>query len=113
MNANTQQLTASMLATATPREQKRMLGDRLYPILLQYYKESAARITGMLLELDNAELLHMLNSRDTLLIKVTEKCAFFRFIILTTVVCSRLLFIAANISKFDVNKKIIIHQRSS
>ena len=64
-------LTASMLAEAPPQEQKQMLGERLFPLIHGMYPEMAGKITGMLLEIDNSELLHMLESRESLKAKVT------------------------------------------
>ena len=65
-------LTTDMLASANPQEQKQMLGERLYPLISCIYPEWAGKITGMLLEIDNAELLHMLDSPDSLREKVQE-----------------------------------------
>ncbi len=63
-------LTTVMLAAAQPQEQKQMLGERLYPLIHSMHPEWAGKITGMLLEIDNAELLHMLDSRESLKAKV-------------------------------------------
>ncbi|XP_071965954.1 polyadenylate-binding protein 1-A-like [Antedon mediterranea] len=65
-------LSASNLAQANPQEQKQMLGERLYHIIQPTHGDLAGKITGMLLEIDNAELLHMLESRDSLTAKVDE-----------------------------------------
>jgi len=65
-------LTTGMLASAQPQEQKQMLGERLYPLISGMHPEWAGKITGMLLEIDNAELLHMLDSRESLKSKVDE-----------------------------------------
>lgn len=65
-------LTTGMLASAQPQEQKQMLGERLYPLIHSMHPEWAGKITGMLLEIDNAELLHMLDSRESLKAKVDE-----------------------------------------
>ena len=59
-----------MLAEAPPQEQKQMLGERLFPLIHVMYSELAGKITGMLLEIDNSELLHMLESRESLKAKV-------------------------------------------
>jgi len=67
---DTQPLTASMLAEAPPPEQKQMLGERLFPLIHGMCPDMACKITGMLLELDNSELLHMLESRESLKAKV-------------------------------------------
>lgn len=68
-------LTASMLSEAPPQEQKQMLGERLFPLIHQMYPDLAGKITGMLLEIDNSELLHMLDSRESLKAKVEEAVA--------------------------------------
>lgn len=68
-------LTASMLAAAPPQEQKQMLGERLFPLIQSMYPDLAGKITGMLLEIDNSELLHMLESRESLKAKVEEAVA--------------------------------------
>jgi len=68
-------LTASMLASAMPQEQKQMLGERLFPLIQRMHNELAGKITGMLLEIDNSELLHMLESQESLKLKVEEAVA--------------------------------------
>merc|ERR1711881_771345 len=68
-------LTASMLAAALPQEQKQMLGERLYPLIESTHPDLASKITGMLLEIDNSELLHMLESGESLKAKVEEAVA--------------------------------------
>jgi len=68
-------LTASMLAAALPQEQKQMLGERLYPLIEGTHPDLASKITGMLLEIDNSELLHMLESGESLKAKVEEAVA--------------------------------------
>ncbi|XP_021346404.1 polyadenylate-binding protein 4-like isoform X2 [Mizuhopecten yessoensis] len=68
-------LTASMLAAAPPQEQKQMLGERLFPLIQRMYPDLAGKITGMLLEIDNSELLHMLESHESLEAKVKEAVA--------------------------------------
>jgi polyadenylate-binding protein len=65
-------LTTDMLAAAQPQEQKQLLGERLYPLIQNMHPEWAGKITGMLLEIDNAELLHMLDSRESLKEKVSR-----------------------------------------
>uniref|UniRef100_H9H8Y7 Polyadenylate-binding protein n=1 Tax=Monodelphis domestica TaxID=13616 RepID=H9H8Y7_MONDO len=68
-------LTASMLAAAPPQEQKQMLGERLFPLIQAMHPSLAGKITGMLLEIDNSELLHMLESPESLRSKVDEAVA--------------------------------------
>jgi len=68
-------LTATMLAAAPPQEQKQMLGERLFPLIQRMYADLAGKITGMLLEIDNTELLHMLEHQESLKNKVEEAVA--------------------------------------
>ncbi|CAN0447427.1 unnamed protein product [Ectocarpus sp. 8 AP-2014] len=68
-------LTASMLAAAPPQEQKQMLGERLFPLIQRMFPDLAGKITGMLLEIDNAELVHMLEDQNSLKGKVEEAVA--------------------------------------
>jgi len=67
-----EQLSTSSLASASPQEQKQMIGERLFPMVQEYELQLAGKITGMLLEIDNSELLHMLESRESLRTKVDE-----------------------------------------
>ncbi|TKS77750.1 Embryonic polyadenylate-binding protein [Collichthys lucidus] len=68
-------LTASMLAAAPLMDQKQLLGERLYPLIHALHPNLAGKITGMLLEIDNSELLHMLESPESLHAKVDEAIA--------------------------------------
>ena len=49
-----------------------MLGENLYPLVEQLEAESAAKVTGMLLEMDQTEVLHLLESPEALKAKVAE-----------------------------------------
>ncbi|MBZ3890131.1 Polyadenylate-binding protein 1-like [Sciurus carolinensis] len=51
-------------------EQKQMIGERLYPLVHDVHNQLAGKITGMLLEIDNSELLLMLESPESLHAKV-------------------------------------------
>merc|ERR1712113_974875 len=50
-------LTAEMLQDAKPAEKKRLIGERLFPKIQVVEPRLAGKITGMLLEMDNTELL--------------------------------------------------------
>jgi len=65
-------LTATMLAAAPPQEQKQMLGERLFPLIQRMHPDLAGKITGMLLEIDNSDLVHMLEDSNSLKGKVEE-----------------------------------------
>jgi len=68
-------LTPSMLAAAMAPEQKQMLGERLYPMVRDYSPNLCGKITGMLLEMDNSDLLHMLEDKASLKEKMDEALA--------------------------------------
>ncbi|GAB2228346.1 hypothetical protein Droror1_Dr00010181 [Drosera rotundifolia] len=63
---------ASALANASPEQQRTMLGENLYPLVDSIEHENAAKVTGMLLEMDQTEVLHLLESPDALRAKVAE-----------------------------------------
>merc|ERR1719226_196030 len=65
-------LTAAALAAAPPGVQKQMLGEKLFPAISKYQPELAGKITGMMLEMDNSELLILLESESQLRMKVDE-----------------------------------------
>jgi polyadenylate-binding protein len=52
--------------------QKQMLGERLYPAVSRLQPELAGKITGMMLEMDNSEVLLMIESPQQLQQKVDE-----------------------------------------
>ncbi|RWV98120.1 hypothetical protein GW17_00039053 [Ensete ventricosum] len=62
----------SALANATLEQQRTMLGESLYPLVDQLEHEYAAKVTGMLLEMDQTEVLHLLESPEALKAKVAE-----------------------------------------
>ncbi|KAI3802402.1 hypothetical protein L1987_30534 [Smallanthus sonchifolius] len=64
--------SASALANASPDQQRTMLDENLYPLVDQLEREHAAKVTGMLLEMDQTEVLHLLESPDALKAKVLE-----------------------------------------
>ncbi|EIW51732.1 polyadenylate binding protein [Trametes versicolor FP-101664 SS1] len=68
-------ITAAALANASPMEQKQMLGEVIYMKIVQSQPELAGKITGMLLEMDNTELLHLLETPDSMNTKVNEALA--------------------------------------
>lgn len=65
-------LSAQSLAAAHPQMQKQMLGEKLFPLVAKHQPELAGKITGMMLEMDNAELLSLLESEAQLQAKVDE-----------------------------------------
>jgi len=65
-------LTAAALAAAPPATQKQMIGERLFGSISKHQPELAGKITGMMLEMDNSELLMLLESEQQLMAKVDE-----------------------------------------
>lgn len=49
-----------------------MLGEVIYPHIVLIKPESAGKITGMILELDNVEILHLLDNAVAFDLKVME-----------------------------------------
>ncbi|GAB1287179.1 Polyadenylate-binding protein [Apodemus speciosus] len=70
-----QPLTVSMLAAAPLHEQKQMIGERLYSLIHDACAPLTGKITGMLLEMDNLELLLLLESPESLHAKIEEAVA--------------------------------------
>ncbi|KAG9456829.1 hypothetical protein H6P81_001337 [Aristolochia fimbriata] len=66
------EILSSMLAASSPGHQKQILGERLFPLVKKLKLDLAAKITGMLLEMDNSELLLLLESPESLAAKVDE-----------------------------------------
>lgn len=67
-----QPLTIQQLLAATPEMQKQMIGERLFPLISNKQPELAGKITGMLLEMENPELLELLDSEEALDAKIQE-----------------------------------------
>jgi len=59
------------------REEKRMIGNKLYPLVNNFTTEHAPKVTGMLLELDVNDLVLLLNSQEDLKEKVDECLSIF------------------------------------
>ncbi|XP_062303866.1 polyadenylate-binding protein 1A-like [Osmerus eperlanus] len=67
-----------MLAATPPQDQKQMLGERLYHLIQDMQPSLVGKVTGMLLELDNVEILHLLESPEALHAKVDEAVAVYK-----------------------------------
>jgi len=63
---------SSHLAQMSPRSQKQTLGDHLYPLVLHHQPQLASKITGMLLEMENGDILHLIESTEALVAKIQE-----------------------------------------
>merc|ERR1711948_157565 len=55
-------LNAATLAAAPPAVQKQMIGEKIFPAISKFQPELAGKITGMMLEMDNSELMILLES---------------------------------------------------
>ncbi|KAJ3850408.1 polyadenylate binding protein [Lentinula lateritia] len=62
----------AVLANSSPMDQKQMLGEQIYMRIAGTQPELAGKITGMLLEMDNTELLQLLESQEAMNNKVQE-----------------------------------------
>lgn len=62
----------NQLSSAPPQQQKQMLGEALYPKIHEQQPELAGKITGMLLEMDNQELIALTSDDNALRAKVDE-----------------------------------------
>jgi polyadenylate-binding protein len=49
-----------------------MIGEKIFPMISRIHPEMAGKITGMMLEMDNSELLMLMDSPDQLQAKVDE-----------------------------------------
>lgn len=65
-------LTAEMLEGLTGSTRANILGVRVFPIVQRIYPMSAGKITGMLIQLSNKELLEMLQEDHKVLAKAHE-----------------------------------------
>ncbi|KAL3113941.1 hypothetical protein niasHT_017891 [Heterodera trifolii] len=69
-------LNTQMLTEANITAQKQMLGERLYAMVARCFRdgdvEKIGKITGMLLEMDNAEIVLLLGDEDMLRLRVDE-----------------------------------------
>jgi len=72
MPGPTEPLTIKALAAAPEEMRKQMIGERLFPLIKMQEPALAGKITGMLLEMDNGELIHLLESHQALQEKIQE-----------------------------------------
>ncbi|GAV91734.1 PABP domain-containing protein [Cephalotus follicularis] len=63
---------ATALANSTLDQQGTLLGENLYPLVDALEHDNAAKVTCMLLEMDQTEVLHLLESPEALKAKVAE-----------------------------------------
>jgi len=63
---------AAQLASASPDQQRIIIGEALYPLVEACEPAAAAKVTGMLLEMDQSEVLHLIEDQGALNAKVGE-----------------------------------------
>ncbi|TPX15493.1 uncharacterized protein E0L32_004473 [Thyridium curvatum] len=63
---------SAQLQSAPPAQQKQLLGEAIFPKISAIQPSLAGKITGMLLEMDNTELLALIDNDDALKAKVDE-----------------------------------------
>jgi polyadenylate-binding protein len=65
-------LTSTYLAQLSPEQQKQVLGEKLYPLVEKRNKEHAPKITGMLLDMEVGDILHLIEDPEALETKIDE-----------------------------------------
>ncbi|KAK2599681.1 hypothetical protein N8I77_011414 [Diaporthe amygdali] len=65
-------LLQAQVAAAPPPQQKQILGEAIFPKISNLQPELAGKITGMLLEMDNQELINLIDDDSALRAKVDE-----------------------------------------
>lgn len=71
--SHSEPLNSQFLAQASKQEQKQIIGERLFPLIERLApNDDTGKITGMMLEMDNAELLMFLENEELLAQKVSE-----------------------------------------
>jgi len=68
----TNQELISQLAVLDNAQAKQLLGEKLFVEIAKYEKDAAGKITGMLLEMDNTELILLLEDKTALRKKILE-----------------------------------------
>jgi len=65
-------LSKDHLSALPPQAQKQHLGERLFAMSCRYRPDIAGKVTGMMLELDNNEILGLLSDEVRLRRKIDE-----------------------------------------
>ncbi|KAJ6442070.1 polyadenylate-binding protein [Purpureocillium lavendulum] len=73
--ANSGSALQAQLAAAQPAQQKQMLGELIFPKIQAINADLAGKITGMLLEMENTELINLIEDEAALKAKVDEALA--------------------------------------
>ena len=78
LGAPTSQEFLQVLTNSGPQQQKQLIGEELYRLIFPMHSDLAEKITEMLLEIDNSELLHMLEVPESLKARVEEVVSMLR-----------------------------------
>mmetsp|Transcript_2134 Transcript_2134/g.6316 ORF Transcript_2134/g.6316 Transcript_2134/m.6316 type:complete len:644 (-) Transcript_2134:300-2231(-) len=70
--ASPSSVLAQQLQTCTPENRRVILGEALYPLISAIEPAAAAKVTGMLLEMDQSEVILLIESPADLQLKVGE-----------------------------------------
>lgn len=62
----------NQMVKMNPIERKTAFGERLFPLVAESHEELAPKITGMLLEMEDSEILELLDSKEALSKKIEE-----------------------------------------
>jgi polyadenylate-binding protein len=65
-------LSPAYLAQLNPQQQKQILGEKLFYLVTNKNQEHAPKITGMLLDMEVSDILHLLEDPAALELKITE-----------------------------------------
>jgi len=65
-------LSPAYLAQLNPQQQKQILGEKLFYLVTMRNQEHAPKITGMLLDMEVSDILHLLEDASALELKINE-----------------------------------------
>jgi len=71
-NNKISKINNEILNSNSPTQKKQILGEYIFPLIQIREPKLAGKITGMLLEMDNSELLHLLENEKALIGKINE-----------------------------------------
>ncbi|KAF4504729.1 hypothetical protein G6O67_008138 [Ophiocordyceps sinensis] len=74
-DVNPGSMLQAQIAGAQPAQQKQILGEMIFPKIQAINSELAGKITGMLLEMENSELINLIEDEGALKAKVDEALA--------------------------------------
>lgn len=75
MEPNQTTISVAHIVSAPPENQKQLIGEIIYMRVYEQYPDLAGKITGMLLEMENNELIRLLEDTQSLDLKINEALA--------------------------------------